>query len=85
MLPQGGGTQGRSFLVAEKIFEGVRPELLKAQTHLARLRLENWLTFITFLRGHFEGMGKLGTGPGIEDSSRGPAKVSSIAGIHDGK
>jgi hypothetical protein len=42
---------------AETAPEAVKPELVKAQTSLARLHFENWLTFLSFLRTQFERMG----------------------------
>jgi len=35
--------------VAEKLGESVKPELLAIQTQLAKLRIENWLAFFSFL------------------------------------
>jgi len=46
--------------VAEKVYEVVRPELVEAQTQLARLRIENWLTFLSFLQREFTQIGNIG-------------------------
>ena len=39
--------------MAEESGEPVRPEVLVTQTLLAKLRIENWLTFLTWLQSKF--------------------------------
>jgi len=40
--------------VVEEDAEPIRPENLSTQTQLAKLQIQNWLTFFALLRAKFE-------------------------------
>jgi len=40
--------------MVEEEVEPVRPEILGTQTQLAKLQIQNWLTFFALLRAKFE-------------------------------
>ncbi len=40
--------------MVEEEVEPVRPEILSTQTQLAKLQIQNWLTFFALLRAKFE-------------------------------
>jgi len=40
--------------VVEEAAEPVRPEILSTQTQLAKLQIQNWLTFFALLRAKLE-------------------------------
>jgi hypothetical protein len=60
----------RGIQVAAKIDGSIKPELVEAQTNLARLHFENWLTFLTFLQSQFERLRTHSTRPAIGSASK---------------
>jgi hypothetical protein len=77
-LAQGWGNSiSGGFQVAEKPSEAVEPELVKAQTHLAQLHFENWLTFLALLRAKFKKTATDSTSIEDRQSAREGASITS--------